>query len=83
MKHAFPDPYNGRGKIDVTICSSDKDEIELIVKDTGIGIPKSVDLRQPNSLGLKLVKILVEDQLSGTLKLDVSDGTKFNVTFKK
>jgi len=83
MKHAFPDPYNGHGKIDVMIRSSDKDEIELIVKDTGIGIPKSIDLRQPNSLGLKLVKILVEDQLSGTLKLDVSDGTKFNITFKK
>ncbi len=42
-----------------------KNEVELVVNDDGIGIPKEVDFRSPDSLGLHLVTILVEDQLQG------------------
>ena len=47
-----------------------KNKVELVVNDDGIGIPKEVDFRSPDSLGLHLVTILVEDQLQGAIKLD-------------
>ncbi len=47
-----------------------KNKVELVVNDDGIGIPKEVDFRSPDSLDLHLLTILVEDQLQGTIKLD-------------
>ena len=58
-----------------------KNEVELVVNDDGIGIPKEVDFRSPDSLGLHLVSILVEDQLQGAIKLDRERGTIFHIRF--
>ncbi len=56
-----------------------KNEVELVVSDDGIGMPKEVDFRSLDSLGLHLVTILVEDQLHGAIKLDRERGTIFNI----
>ncbi len=47
-----------------------KDGIEIIVSDNGVGLPKNVDIRKTDSLGLHLVSILAEDQLHGDIKLE-------------
>jgi two-component sensor histidine kinase len=47
-----------------------------------VGIPKDLDVRKTQSLGLKLVTVLVEDQLRGRIRLDVRKGTKFLIRFK-
>ncbi len=59
-----------------------KDEIELVVSDNGGGLPKEVDFRKTNSLGLHLVSLLAEDQLHGDIKLDRARGTSFHIRFK-
>ena len=46
----------------------------LKVSDDGIGIPKSIDLENPNSLGMQLVTTLL-DQLAGELELKRSNET--------
>ncbi|MFQ5975369.1 MAG: PAS domain S-box protein [Candidatus Hydrothermarchaeales archaeon] len=80
LKHAFP---NGRkGEIKIALCSIDEDEIELVVSDNGVGIPKDLDFRNTESLGLRLVTILAEDQLQGKIKLSRTKGTKFQIKFK-
>jgi len=57
-------------------------EIELRVRDTGVGIPEDIDIRNTESLGLKLVTILVEDQLGGKVEVDRKKGTTFRIQFK-
>ena len=52
----------------------------LKVSDDGIGIPKNIDLENPNSLGIQLVTILV-DQLAGELELKRSNETEFTIRF--
>jgi two-component sensor histidine kinase len=52
----------------------------LKVSDDGTGIPKSIDLENPNSLGMQLVTILV-DQLDGELKLKRDNETEFTIRF--
>ncbi len=52
----------------------------LKVSDDGIGIPKSIDLENPNSLGMQLVTTLV-DQLDGELKLKRDNETEFTIRF--
>ena len=52
----------------------------LIVSDNGIGIPEDFNLEDSSSLGLQLVKILV-DQLEGQIELNRDSGTEFTIRF--
>jgi two-component sensor histidine kinase len=79
IKYAFPDDRRGEIVIDIT---KDKNEISLLVRDNGVGIPENFDLRNAKSLGLRLVNSLVE-QLQGTVELDRSAGTTFAIVVKE
>lgn len=50
----------------------------LTVSDNGVGIPKTIDLYNSDTLGLQLVSILV-DQLEGEIKLERNGGTEFTI----
>jgi PAS domain S-box-containing protein len=79
FKHAFP---AGRaGKIEVHIHKEQEGEVVLEVADDGVGIPESVDWRQPQSLGLQLVASLTT-QLRAINDLDRSCGTRFKMRFR-
>jgi PAS domain S-box-containing protein len=76
MKHAFPD---STGKIWIDFHRSGE-ELRLCYRDSGIGLPQRVDLRDPQSLGLQLVSDLV-DQLRGHLEYWYADGAMFVLSF--
>lgn len=59
-------PENRRGKITIKLHQCKENEIELIV----------------DSLGLRLVTILAEDQLKGKIRVDRKKGTEVSITFK-
>jgi len=50
------------------------------VKDNGVGFPKGVDLRNPTSMGLRLVNTLTQ-QLRGQIELKNNGWTEFRITF--
>ncbi|MDF1536227.1 MAG: hypothetical protein P1S46_06965 [bacterium] len=52
----------------------------LEVCDDGIGLPDGFDIRKADSLGLKLVTILVE-QLGGEMEIRSGDGTCYTLDF--
>ena len=79
LKHAFPD--NTGGGIRISLSRTD-DTVKLIISDNGIGLPEAVDFRNTESLGLRLVTILTENQLNGEINLNRNNGTEFNITFK-
>ena len=78
LKYAFPDEREG--EICVSIKKLDT-ELELTVMDNGVGIPKDLDWKNSKSLGLKLVRILVENQLDGSVEMENTNGTKFTIKF--
>ena len=80
LKYAFPDSMNG--EINISFISTNENMFELVVRDNGIGFPKDLDFRKTRSLGLHLVTILAENQLHGTIDLDRSKGTEFQIKFK-
>ncbi len=53
---------------------------EFIIKDNGKGFPKNFDFDNIKTLGLDLVKLLV-NQLDGKITLDNSNGAKFSISF--
>jgi PAS domain S-box-containing protein len=78
LKHAFP---GGReGEIHIELRSDHEGQFTLMVRDDGVGVPKDLDFQNTKSLGLQLVNTLV-DQLEGTIELDTSGGTAFEITF--
>ncbi|MBU3914938.1 PAS domain S-box protein, partial [bacterium] len=79
LKYAFPDEQ--KGTINIQSSLIDEETIGLIVADDGIGMPDGFDWRKSDSLGLKLVQNLVENQLGGSIELDNKNGTKFTINF--
>lgn len=79
LKYAF----KGResGTIRIGLHRDTDDYLELIVADDGVGIPPGIDIARTNSLGLKLVTRLVQDQLRGTVSLYSDNGTAFVMRF--
>ena len=79
LKYAFPDGKIGKINIELFI----KDEkVCLIIKDNGVGLPKEVNYRDTETLGLQLVSSLVE-QINGTIELKKDKGTSYTITFKQ
>ncbi|NIM98979.1 MAG: PAS domain S-box protein [candidate division Zixibacteria bacterium] len=81
LRHAFPEGRSGEIKIRARLVG--KDEIELMVSDNGVGLPKGVNFRDPDTLGLGLARGLIENQLGGTLDLSLTRGTRFVIRFKQ
>lgn len=79
IKHAFPgDKY---GTITLELYRKDKN-IVLKVSDDGVGLPKNLDYKNADSLGLKLVNTLIR-QINGELTVDKGQGAAFTLTFKE
>lgn len=78
LKHAFPD--NKKGEIRIRLAVHSKKKIRLIVSDNGVGLPKNINLSEPETLGLQLVSDLVK-QIEGTIRLERAKGTVFHISF--
>jgi len=80
LLHAFP---NGRrGEVRIGLRKLRGSEVALEVSDDGVGLPESVDFRNTETLGLQLIAALAERQLDGTIRVDRSRGTRFEITFE-
>jgi two-component sensor histidine kinase/DNA-binding response OmpR family regulator len=96
LKHAFPSaedrPSNGarpgsknasdgtKGEIHIELRADSNRQLSLVVSDNGVGFSSDLDFRNTSSLGLQLVNTLVE-QLDGSIELNDSSGTAFQITF--
>jgi len=84
LKYAFPDGDGGT----VTIEFQQKgNDVRLVVCDDGVGMPDGLDYQSAESLGLRLVNMLVE-QVGGSVRMhaehedsDDRPGTRWEVRF--
>ncbi|MDO9527581.1 MAG: response regulator [Syntrophales bacterium] len=80
FKYAFG--KDDEGTVEISIHRSDQDKICARIKDNGTSIPEEVDIYKTNTLGLKLVRNIVQKQLHGKLQLKRDKGTEFIIEFK-
>jgi len=78
LKYAYPKGHSGIIRIDM---HKDADIITVKVADNGIGLPEGFSITKTDTMGLSLVKMLV-DQIGGNLKVESSSGTKITISFK-
>lgn len=81
LKYAFPE--NRSGEIVIRLRAVEQDIKEFVFSDSGIGIPEGLDWRNTDSLGLRLVILLAENQLDGIVSMDRGKGTHFTVRFRQ
>jgi PAS domain S-box-containing protein len=79
LKHAFPGDRHGA--LQIIIRGMKKTEIEIVVRDNGLGLPDDVDIHQPESVGLHLVNGLVKNQLDGQIEIRRNAGTEILIKF--
>ncbi len=80
LKHAFAD--RDAGNIYISLKQPRVGKLHLCVSDDGCGLPTEMRLDKVNSLGLKLVRILVVEQLEGTMRLESNPGAAFHIYFR-
>ncbi len=80
MKHGFDGAEEG--SVRVALGPSDNGGVRLTVSDDGGGLPADFDMDAADTIGLKLVRGLVEQQLEGDLTMDTEGGVAFHIRFK-
>jgi len=81
LKHAFS---GGTGTITIAMEEKPEGVYTLMISDDGIGIPENLDIETSDTLGLQLVRGLVEEQLDGTFELQRDPpGTCWCVVFRE
>ncbi len=77
IKHAFPD--NKKGQIFIE-AHSDKNECFLTLKDTGVGFPEEISLKNSSSLGMQLIYGLTR-QINGSIETFSNPGASYTIKF--
>ncbi|HEX4978661.1 MAG TPA: sensor histidine kinase [Acidimicrobiales bacterium] len=77
VQHAF-EPHDDmgvveQGVIDI-VMSNDGETVEVDVADNGRGLPEGFSIDDSDSLGLSIVKRLVETQLGGSIAMGPAEG---------
>jgi two-component sensor histidine kinase len=78
FKYAFP--HHQDGEIQVHLRKENASEFSLLIKDNGVGLPDSFSLDSEKSLGMFIVRLLVE-QIDGHIEISRRNGTAFTIRF--
>jgi len=79
LKHAFPD--GRKGEMLISMHQNNGADVVLTVSDDGVGMPEQIDCNSTDTLGLRLVRILTENQLKGRITHNAHNGSAFVITF--
>jgi len=79
LKYAFTGRNNG--KIIIRLYKKGSDQLEMLVTDNGVGLPADFSWENSNTLGIELIKTLVE-QINGSIAITNIQGTIFKITFQ-
>ena len=84
LKHAFPKtwdwPPGFTGEVRVALHSLPDDEYQLLVSDTGIGLPPDFEFPSKDTLGMFLIQSFIE-QLRGTVEWSNGKGATCRIVF--
>ena len=78
LKYAFPN--NERGEILISVCRDFNADLQLLIKDNGVGIAAG-ETDKGTGFGKKLIDLLTR-QLDGTLKVVDMSGTQYFFIFQ-
>ena len=78
LRDAPTRPAGTPGHVDL-VLQNDGSSLRIQVRDDGVGLPTDFDIKTTNTLGLSIVRDLVESQLAGTIVMSSRDGTVVDI----
>jgi two-component sensor histidine kinase len=86
LKYAFPTTFSCQDQRNepctiTIIMNHEGGYYRLYIEDNGIGIPNGAEADPSQSLGLYLIRLIVEHQLRGTLQVSTAGGTAYTIRF--
>lgn len=80
-KHAFKGERSTQKQIHI-ICVKANDDVNIEIRDNGIGISPDIDINHTQSVGLSIIRTIVKNELHGSLQLiNTGSGTLVRITF--
>ncbi|MCE1189020.1 MAG: PAS domain S-box protein [Ignavibacteria bacterium] len=79
FKHAFPGSRKGLLKIELHRIDN---RIQIVVEDDGIGLDEEFNAENSDSIGIRLINLTVEHQLSGQIRYAGPPGTQITIDFE-
>ena len=79
IRHACDFENNEKLEIIISFNKKGDEYFVLDFQDNGRGFPDGVSFKTPESLGLKLISILAEDQLNGVVKVQSGKGLSYHI----
>lgn len=77
-KYAYPDTQTGTFGLSIT--NMDGNQLLIVLKDNGKGLPNDFDINNSKTLGIKLVKMLCQ-QMKAVLNFSTNQGTEVSMLF--
>ncbi len=81
FKYAFPGDLAGEIHVELTAPESEKGLFWLTIRDTGIGLPQDYLMEDHGSLGMMIIRLLVQ-QIEGELIMESHKGTLVRIIFR-
>jgi two-component sensor histidine kinase len=82
LSNAYKHAFTGRKKGSIKISAvQENGQISITVRDDGTGLPVQFDINRTNSLGIQLIRTLVQHQLKGFLTITSGKGTEVRMEF--
>lgn len=78
FKHAFRNKK--KGLLQIELKAIENQNYQLTVTDNGVGLPLEFDLEHPDSFGIELIQLLIQ-QLDGRIDVKENHGTIFTIVF--
>jgi len=78
LKYAFPEER--KGTITIRSTAQADGQLQVVVSDDGVGLPADLDWKTADTLGLRIVREIVENQLGGTIRCELQNGSAFTIT---
>ncbi len=84
LLNALEHGFDGLESGEITVHLIDEgDQVKILVRDNGTGLPADFDLESSSSLGLQIVRTVVQQDLRGRFELHNGQGVSAIVTFPK
>ena len=82
LSNAYKHAFTGRKKGNIRISAvQENGRISITVRDDGTGLPAQFDINRTDSLGIQLIRTLVQHQLKGSLTITSGKGTEVRMEF--
>lgn len=81
LKHAYTDSSTSN-ELDIMVKTLDEDQILLVIKDNGKGLPENFNIKKADGIGFEIIRALCRQISADFTYTSDATGTSFTISFR-